>query len=502
MKYIKIMLILFISMTSCQKQTGEAQKNTFSIWGMFSARPFDPTWDVFEKAAELTGVTLTSAVSQNAPSESQAYNLMVASGDIPDIVAIQNAPILEDLGTQGGLIPLQDLVKEHAPNIQKFWDDNPEYKRYATAYDGKSYYIPYYYPDISTGVVFYLREDWLKKLNLEDPVTVDDYYKVLKAFRTQDPNGNGLMDEIPFFVRGTGSANYDVLFDLFQLRYRWKLTAEEGVSYEPSTEKFKYAMKELSKWYAEGLIDPEIFTRDPAIVRDVMLGNNLSGMTIDWGSSSAYAEALKDTYPDMELKVVLPPLIDGKREFYRTRRRFAGGWGISAQAKDPIAIIKYFDFWFSEEGRRLWNFGIEGKEYNMVNGKPVFTDVVLTNASPLHYLYSVGAQWVIGVQQDYEYEKQISTPNYIKGVELYTKNNTAKVTIPDAAIKYSSEELKELQRINSSLDSYFQEMIQKWLLGASDVDEDWDTYLRQLNNLGLQRALEIQEKGLKRYIKG
>ncbi len=498
-----VLFIAIVLLNGCtqKKEVNDTTKKEYTIFGMFNKMIFNENWPVFQEASKQTGVTLKSKISQNAVDEQEAFNLMVASGDLPDIIRNGFPQKLNTLGTDGGLIPLQDLIDEHAPNIKKFWEDRPDLKRVVTTYDGNIYQVPYY-PPIKVGAVHILRKDWLDKLGLPVPKTMEEFYNTLVAFKTQDPNGNGLADEIPWFQRSSDLNNtLKLLLNLFQISYMWNITEDYGVVFELNRLEFKDAIRELSKWYKEGLIDPEIFTRDFATTRDYMFGNNLGGYTFDWASTAYYVDSLKDTIPGFNLLVFLPPAINDKKIVPFARNVYAGGWGISSTAKDPIGIIKYFDYWFSEEGRRLWNFGIEGDQYTMVDGEPIFTDKVLKAASPLNELYKVGAQWEMGIFQDYDYEKQISHPLIKEGYKLYIDEDVVQSSIGFAALQHAPEIIKEYSMIQVNLESYTAEMIQKWIMGASDIDKDWDSFIKRLDEIGLQRAIEINEDGFRRYIK-
>ena len=323
---------------------------------------------------------------------------------------------------------------------------------------------------------------------------------MLVAFKTQDPNGNGKNDEIPFFRRAAISIEaIQFLMQLFQVPVPWKIT-KDSVVYTPATEEYKNAIRELAKWYKEGLIDPEYFTRDSRTAREYIFGNNLGGATFDWASTASYINALKDQIPGFNLIVIPPPEINGESNLVLERAIMQGGWGISVNAKDPVALIKYFDFWFSEEGRRLWNFGIEGETYTMVDGKPQLTDLVLeSEAGALQTLYTYGAQWVIGVHQDYEYEKQFSLPLVLEGYQMHIDGNLFDDTLIEIEVlKYTDEERDRFAKLNVSLEDYFIEMTQKWIMGSANVDDDWDAYIKRLNDIGLAEAIALQEIALDR----
>jgi len=149
---------------------------------------------------ELTNVHIEWDLAPQA-NLAEKRNLVLASGNYPD--AFMSAGFsLTDLmtyGTQGVLIPLNDLIEEHAPNVKKHFEDIPTVKEKITAPDGNIYSLGSdqrcYHCGFSRKM--WINQSWLDKLNLSMPTTTDEFYQVLKAFREQDPNGNGKADEIP-----------------------------------------------------------------------------------------------------------------------------------------------------------------------------------------------------------------------------------------------------------------------------------------------------------------
>lgn len=476
----------------------------FTIFALHLGKAFNGELPVFKKAFEMTNIKLKGTASKNQSDEVLAFKLMLSSGELPDIIAYEYPEELEKLGADGKVIPLEDLIEKYAPNIKKFWEENPKYKKDAVAADGHIYMIPNYndYDSISTSQGYYIRKDWLKKLGLKEPETSEELYTVLKAFREQDPNGNGLKDEIPIFLRGNTSKKIiSSLIDIFEAEYNWYVKNGKPV-FGPGQPEYKKAVRELAKWYKEGLIDSEVFTRDTSS-RDYVLNNNLGGFTCDWFSSTGnYNSKLKEAIPGFDFSVILPVEYNGTRSTAFSRENYLGGWSISKTAKDPVDIIKYFDFWYTEEGRRLWNFGIEGEDYVMVDGKPKFTDKVLKNPEgriPLMVLRETGAQYRLGMFQDGENERQWADPEAVKAMDLYIKSGVVKPPMP--ILKYTKEEVMELSKIDAQLYSIAEEMTQKCILGVSDVDKEWGSYIRRLNSAGRKRAEEIQKQAYERFMK-
>ena len=276
-------------------------KTVFYITG--NTGGFQDDWPVFKKAEEITGIHLTTVLSKHNTEAPTAYNLMMASGDVAEIVGAAKTDI-EKYVPQGVYIPLNDLIDKHAPNIKKFLSENPEIRRSATYVDGKMYYIPF----ISDGDVqqgWFIRKDWLKKLELDVPKNIDELYNVLKAFKEKDPNGNGKPDEVPFFNRGK---NVEIAFPLFGIRGTIQIAPEtDTVVYDKYSEKYKTAVINVAKWYKEGLIDKEVYTRVND-ARAYMLDNNLGGFTNDWfTSTSSFNQRLPEKIQEFDFAIIPPP---------------------------------------------------------------------------------------------------------------------------------------------------------------------------------------------------
>lgn len=463
---------------------------------------WDSSWPVAQEVAKQTGISLNGIAPTSAGNTRELFNLMIASGDIPDIVGgeFRGAGMKEafdQYGMEGAFLPLNDLIAEHAPEIQKMLDENPVVKAAISAPDGNIYYIPYM-PDGDVARIWYVRQDWLDKLGLEQPKTVDELYDVLVAFRDQDPNGNGEADEIPFFARHTEEALR--LVTLWGARSTGSDTYHQfyidngTVAHPYAHENFRTGIANVAKWYAEGLIDKEVFTRKSR-ARDELLGGNTGGVTHDWVASTAgYNNKLKDQIEGFAFLPMAPPAdVNGK--VWEEHGRIAvkpTGWGIGYTNEHPEETIKLFNYYFTEEGRRTANFGVEGLTYDMIDGKPQFKDSVLNgDGAVVAQMWEIGAQIPVGFQQDYEYERQWTNEIALKGIEMYSQGGY--VVDQFLGFAMNTEEKAVYDKYWPNLLSFMQESYEKWILGATDVNEDWDNYQAQLERLGyteVQAALQ------------
>ncbi len=457
---------------------------------------FKNDWPIFQKAAEMTNVTLEGTLPDTVKDFTETFSLVIASGDLPDIMQALQKDFLE-FGPEGAFLPLNDLIDQHAPHLKKFLEENPDVKSAASDMDGNLWFIPFV-QDGEAEKGWFIRKDWLDKLGLQEPTTVEGLHEVLTAFVNNDPNGNGQKDEVGFFHRNTlkGIEGLLGLWDAYQ-GFR---VFDNKVVYGPMEESYGVAMENLAQWYKEGLIDKEIFTRGVK-ARDILLADNVGGLTHDFFASTGnYNEQLSDKIENFAFDPMLPPAdINGDvKEPSKRDRAKNYGWGISHSNPDPVATIKYFDFWFTEEGRRMANFGIEGDTYTMVDGKPIFTDKVLKGEkAPVEVIRQTGAQSNFGFEQDFFYEEQWTTPLAIEGIKLYSDNDVYMDKYP--TLKFTKEEQDEMTKILSKIDTYVTETTQQWILGAKPVD--FPAYQAELKKLGGDRLVEINQTAYDRYVK-
>lgn len=470
---------------------------------------YNEDWPVEKAACRMTNICLKNAtIGSNSTDSREAMNLLLASGSIPDIVGSANIKeYVMQYGPQGAFMPLNDLIEKHAPNLKAWFDERPKIRAAISAADGNMYYIPYLM-DGKYARAWFIRYDWLEKLGLDVPQNVHEYKEVLSAFRNRDPNGNGLKDEIPFFAR-----NWEEVLRLVTLwdgRSTGSGTPHDfyvndgKVTHPYVGEGYREGVRNIAIWYAEGLIDPEVFTRGSS-AREYLLSENLGGSTHDWfASTSGYNTTLQPNIEGFEFKAFAPPAsISGVRieENRRTPYR-ADGWAIGGANKNPVETIKYFDFFFTPEGRNLSVFGVEGEFWTMVDGKPTFKEEILTNGRPVNsQLYEVGALLhARGYWMDYGYELQWTNEYALEGINLYDQ---ADYLIDEfLGVALNAEEQRVYDKHWPQIRTYMLERQQAWILGSADIEAEWDGYIAQLRKMGMDEVLEAMNSAYVRQYSG
>ncbi len=149
---------------------------------------------------EKTNIHLEFDIPPMAEAQ-QKLNLMLASDDLPEVIIGCNIRLdqLQILAEQGLVLPLNGYIDEYGDEFKQVYETFPQVEGLITLLDGNVYGLPHindcYHCSMSQKMWVY--KPWLDKLGLETPTTTEEFYQMLKAFKEQDPNGNGKADEIP-----------------------------------------------------------------------------------------------------------------------------------------------------------------------------------------------------------------------------------------------------------------------------------------------------------------
>lgn len=192
------------------------------------------------------------------------YNLMLSSGDIPDFFQVSPSNI-------GKLLEadiLSDLTKayENAPTtLSKYASMCSDISFEVASKEDKLYGIPHTPPGVSDCMVMYMREDWLKKLNIPEPKTMEDVLEISKAFAQQDPDGNGKADTVGLSVGSDplSETNMRGFYNGFHAYPTIYVEDEnKNLVYGSTMPQMKDALKVLQDLYKEGAISKEFGTED------------------------------------------------------------------------------------------------------------------------------------------------------------------------------------------------------------------------------------------------
>ncbi|MGB8455649.1 MAG: extracellular solute-binding protein [Anaerocolumna sp.] len=457
---------------------------------------------IIQEITKRTGVNFDFVAAPNTEDQfREKFNVTVASGEIPDVMVSTYRDDMMKVAEQGTFAPLDEYIDQYAPNLKKVLDEHPEYIRDLKSTDGQIYFLPFI-GAVRTFKVWMLRGDWLEKLGLDEPETLDDWYNVLKAFKEQDPNGNGEADEIPYTTRNTqaGVLSFMEAFGISGFEANEQFFIEDDkVKYAYTDPRCKEALIFINKLYNEGLIDPEYATNDTNVWLS-RITNEVSGACQDT-TARAYSlgtQVQAAGSKDAHFVVVAPPKgPDGTQMTTSQMQPIRGYTAISADSKYIKEIVQMFDYFYSEEGSRLMNFGIEGETYTMKDGKPAYTDAIAHDPegrSILSMLNIYGhREWAY--QQDIGYEDALLDPYYViyrNQMEQYIRP-----TIP--AFSFTEEERDVINSTYTEIQTYKDEMINKFIIGKESL-VNFDSFVAKLESMGIEDVLAAEQSAYDRYI--
>ncbi|MCJ8012349.1 extracellular solute-binding protein [Paenibacillus sp. KQZ6P-2] len=438
-------------------------------------------------------------------------NLLLAGNDYPEMFyasAFSRTDLLK-YGKQGAFIPLNDLIDKYAPNFKAVMEKYPIIAKGITMPDGNIYGLPTIYDPEFKSVLYgtpWVKQEWLDKLGLKQPETLDDLYNMLKAFKENDPNGNGQKDEIAWGAVGTdGLLSY--LRGSFGLNNHG--TANINVDTDPTTGKVRFVptdphYKELlqfvNKLYKDGLLEQDIVSVKSTEV-DSKGMQGLLGV-----SDSVDPVAIYNQKGYVGLPVLKGPHGDQSFNAYGSPLGNIGMFVLTDKAKHPEAMIRWMDYFYSDEGIKLFFMGWKDETYKEdANGNVDYTDEIKNNPNGLNLDQAIG-QYLIWPGGYYPgFVKQ----QFFKGAEgLPTSVENAKKAEPYVlpqdqvwpAFNFTQDEQSELTTIKTDIDSYVMEMKDKFITGNESFD-NWDKYVDALQKMGVDRYVAIYQSAAERYVK-
>lgn len=464
---------------------------------------------IFDRLQKATNVKIKW---NNIPGDGyqEKKNLMLASGDLPDAFYASGFSDhdLIQYGQNGTIIPLEDLIDKYAPNLKKLFEQRPDLKKVVTAPDGHIYSLPRAEEMDLVGMpnIMFINKVWLDKLGLAMPTTLEEYHDVLKAFKEKDPNGNGKQDEIglTFWYNGWCGNEGDLLglFGLpdssFEADHR--VVRDGKVIYAAVQPEFKEAINYYNGWVKEGLIDPEVATqKTEQIFAKGKTEDPTLGSFIWWENTEVVGTDRVKDY------VVLPPLKgkDGKIVIGRSNYSEYGrdAFVVTSANKNPELTMRWVDELYEPKMSAQVNWGPIGEIYEEdANGMLVNKELPAGVAmGELRQKVAPGGPFVVlkehfGSVVDMEPRAK----ERLAILDEYYKPHMVQENYP--SIFFSPEELEIINTIEPEIKTFVKQKEAQWLIEGG-IEKEWDAYVKQLNDMGLEKLMDVYQKGLDRYNK-
>lgn len=433
---------------------------------------------------DITSVAITEA-STNA-------SLVVASGEYPDFwfsfVNYYGGTI--DSAVEDEIILNLADYKEYMPNYFSLIDENETLRKDTYTDSGVMAQTYGVFADPRSTQGLALRRDWLEALNLDTPVTYEDYHEVLTAFKNSY--------DATYWMNSTGEqyflAGYDIAPEF--------LVKDGTVMFGAVTEEYRDYLTMMNQWYNEGLIWKDFATYSNSM-DEAAAGQGEYGV-FDV-SLSKYANILSNASDENFALQAVTPAVNEPGQMLHTGQRpsAVGNKGLSLTTHCPEEYIelacKWLDYWYTPEGSTLANYGVEGEAYNLVDGEVVYTDLMLNNPE-LNYTWAMN-KYAMGsgsfimdgdrIYNDYDEEQWAM-------MDVFNSDYTDfAYTIPTVSLTTEESEVYTLKY--NDISTYISESILLFINGDMPMSE-FDGFAQKVYDLGIEECIAYQQAAYDRYL--
>ena len=351
-----------------------------------------------------------------------------------------------------------------------------------------------------------IRQDLLDKLGLDIPVTYDDYHNVLEAFKN---DGIEYPIWMPQAVQGGAllSAGFGVSGYTLQ-QSGTHFFQKDGTVYSSFlTEEYKEFLKLMAQWYSEGLMAKDFY----AIVDDMGSASEPAILNGNVGMWYHMADKIGTYNKSASVEgfhaVGLADAVQQEGDishFYQNEgssKTTNKGISISVQAEDPENILRFFDWFFTKEGSTVANYGIEGTSFEYdAEGNPQYTNLIANNPDYTFQQIALLYCWAdipTIVDRDRSFLATY-TQDSLDAIELYGKNTDGAYEMP-TRLSFTAAESDEYASTIGDIETRADEQIVRFVIGELNFDSDWDDFVQELKDMGLERCVELKQEALDRY---
>ncbi|GAB2670408.1 extracellular solute-binding protein [Paenibacillus thermoaerophilus] len=397
----------------------------------------------------------------------EKLNVIMASGNRPDLINTTNGIWMDNYARQGALLPLDDLLKQYGPNLLK---NIPEEAWDRVRYQGKIYAVPSQYETKGMEIV-YARKDWLDRLGLRPPVTLDEYYNVIRAFAMDDPDGNGINDTYGLIL-ADHLGRTAPFFGAFGTQLKQWIERDGELVYGSILPETKEALAFLARLYREGLLDPMFPLNHTANLGDKVASGKVGLFSATWYDTRNSIEVNRKRFPSAKwIPLEYPVGPKGHKGVYGTGPVRSYNV-IPVGSQNPAGVIRFLDF-MAGEGYTNLKLGFENEVWSMKDGVMV-TDFAQHNKHQYRGIY----QSLVDLYKPDVIKRRLDSLgdfHLYENLTIIEKNlipNAFKGAPTPAMVKYS-DKLQDLE------ENVFVELI----LGQRPID-DFEEFVRQWKEQG------------------
>ncbi|WP_130860415.1 extracellular solute-binding protein [Gracilibacillus phocaeensis] len=453
----------------------------------------------YEHAIEATDADIEFvAGGSNDDEYYSSVDQQIISGSFPDsgIVTVNQATVY---GTEGAFLDLKPFIEEHAPNIKQYIADHPNYENLITTDEGAIYGVVAEAPKFAD-FLFYRADHFEKAGITEEPQTIEEFtdaLRQLKEFYGEDNPNYYPMIGREGFIR-------------FQSVFNATANFEDGVfsgiygNAKTGTDLYSEGYKQMVEWYHtlydEGLIDPEWVagaSTEESWESKMLTGSGSIGYDHYTRPSWFMDNGGPDNDPDYDIQIMsYLQDVNGKPSVQPTETQYNAlrSMVINKDSEDKAeTIIKFLDYFFSEEGQELVSWGVEGESFEEVDGKKQFIvdfseEETTPAGEPRWSFLNDRLTFVKPIDNNAFYQWNTDLVREA-ALDLFTDENL-EVGIN---ITYTAEQSQQIANLSATVNEAVIAGVTKFVTGERDLSE-WDDFLAEMEEAGYQQIVGIQQE--------
>lgn len=469
-------------------------------------------YTLFDVAQEATGVALDwHEVAMPVVADQLA--LLVASGDLTDLVVG-----LQDIS--GGLVgaydngliyDLGEYIEECAPDYYYYTRIENDMERDLLTDEGYELSLHVIHDALDTYDGMCLRQDWLDEQGLDAPTTYEELDQVLEVFS----NTYGLTEPVflndnlsvqsAWLSAGYGVGNYDVVDTNAQTAFYLKDGGDE-VTIALQEEGYRDYISMLRDWYEKGYISRDFMSKNYTDTdKQDLICNDRMGLF--WASADQLATYYSNAV-DADFSLVTLGLIskDGTMDTNHYCKNFlinANCVAVSTNCDDVELAVKWLNYWYTDDGIMLMNYGVEGESYNLVDGEIQYTELVTNNPefpdmNINGMLMRYNCQGKICGVHLVDNKEGIYTQEQLDACDFWASCMDNAYSLP-YGVTLTTDEITSVTNTFNEITTYASEVILSFVTGGRSMEE-WDSFIAQLESMGLGDCVSVYQEAYDRYL--
>ena len=534
-------LTMALSLTACGKTGGasssDEEKITLTIGVPLKSNVTDYDNNYFTQwleetmNCELEFVHFSSTANE---AKTQLATMVAGGEELPDILynITLNTDERYSYGEQGYLVDLADylndkkLTADYRARILELYGDEyyDEMLRALTSPDGGIYGFPSAViseSDLPCNMM-YINATWLAQLGLEMPTTWDELVAVLRAFRDNDCNGNGIADEIPACganITRCRIGNWLINnFERVHDNYYFNVD-ENGQLWLPyASDAYREGLKAIYDLVQEGLVSTLSWSMsDTAEIKSLWApADNVPVVGVIAAHMSSHMTTDSPVMYDYE---PLPPLEGAYAPILTTIP--STSCYITTDCEHPEAAFELLLAISSEDGSMAMRYGKEGVDWEWVTeygSDSVAVNILNANAfvGQTNSTWGVGSAFCLKYSMNTKYHTAVTNApenmnwNEVRSAKLYEYSDlylaANAATEPEQTVAwttiYNEEETEEMGSIMSEIYTFVRAQLALFAVGDLDPysDADWNNYVKTLNDMGLATWEKLGQQAYDRYM--